>query len=418
MSREATVDLYRRHVNRGMARIAQLTHAPLEVTSRGSLVMDQEGTEYLDAGGYSVFLLGHRHPKVVEAVKAQLDRHPLATRLLLSHPLALASERLAQAAPGDLDFVLFTSAGSEAVEAALKLARLNGFRRVITFEGGYHGKSLGALSVSGRDRYRLPFLPLLPSVVTVPWDDVQALTEAVDASPDRPAVIFEPIQSEAGVRLPSGPFLSAVDALRGEGRCLLIVDEISTGLGRTGVRWQSAAHGVQADVLVCGKALGGGVMPVSALVTSGGVFDGLNRDPVLHSSTFAGNPMACAAVTATLDVIEEEHVVQRAEDLGVQLREALEPEVKRHSSDAFPLQWRSAGLLAGIEFPEEHLAADMMMELLDRRVISSHSLNGQRTLRLTPPVTLNASEMAWLVEAVTASLRCVMGRQGEQKKRH
>ncbi|MFT4034272.1 MAG: aminotransferase class III-fold pyridoxal phosphate-dependent enzyme [Patulibacter sp.] len=393
-----------------MARLLRLTSVPFEASRGGSVVIDERGDRYLDVGGYSVFLLGHRHPEVVDAVRAQLDLHPLSTRLLGSPPLARASERLADLTPDGLDYVLFASAGTEAVEAALKLARLCGHRRLITFDGGYHGKSLGALSASGRDRYRAPFAPLLSDIVRVRFDDLPGLQRALDASPEPSAVIVEPIQSEAGVRLPSDGYLRGVDNLRRSTGCLVIADEISTGLGRTGDLWASAARGLVPDILLTGKALGGGVMPVSAVVTTAYVFDGLNRDPLLHSSTFAGNPLAAASVVAALDVIEAEDIPARAAALGAALDEVIAPAVARLSTPELPVAWRHAGLLGGIEFPYEHLAADLMMELLSRRVITSHSLNGQQTLRLTPPATITAEEFDWLVGAVIESLEQVVAR--------
>lgn len=409
--RDTTVDAYRRHVNAGMARLFQLTHSAIEATAEGSLVTDTGGREYLDCGGYSVFLLGHRHPKVLAAVHAQLDRLPLSTRLLMSDRQAAAAQALADICPPGLDYVVFGSSGAEAVEGALKLARINGCRQVIAMDGAYHGKSLGALSVSGRDTYRTPFQPLLSGVIRVPYGDADAVAAALGAADGRCAVILEPIQSEAGVLIPPAGYLKAVRSHCDAAGALLIVDEISTGLGRVGEFWAAAtADDVIPDILICGKPLGGGVMPVSALVATAQVFGEFNRNPLLHSSTFAGNPLACAAVSATIGVLLDEDVPNRARELGAGLLPRLETAVSAAAAGLLPVRVRGAGLLFGVEFPAEHMAADLLLELLDRGVIAAHSLNGHRTLRFTPAVTLTPDQQDWLIHAAAEAVAVVARR--------
>lgn len=410
ISRDATVDAYRKHVNAGMARLFRLTNSQVEASAAGSLVTDAAGRVYLDCGGYSVFLLGHRHPKVVAAVHAQLDRLPLSTRLLMSDQQAAAAAALADLCPPGLDYVVFGSSGAEAVEGALKLARINGCRQVITMDGAYHGKSIGALSVSGRDTYRAPFHPLLSGVTRVPYGDAGAVAAALTASLARSAVIVEPIQSEAGVLIPPPGYLREVRSLCDAAGALLIVDEISTGLGRVGEFWAVAGEDVLPDILICGKPLGGGVMPVSALVATAPVFGEFNRNPLLHSSTFAGNPLACAAVSATIGVLREEDVPARARQLGAELLRRLDTEVRAAVAGAAPVKIRGAGLLLGIEFPAEHMAADLLIELLDRGVIAAHSLNGHQTLRFTPPVTLTPDQQDWFITAAAEAAGAVARR--------
>lgn len=409
-ARDATVDAYRRHVNAGMARLFQLTHSAIEASAEGSVVTDTSGRKYLDCGGYSVFLLGHRHPRVVAAVHAQLDRLPLSTRLLMSDGQAAAAQALADSCPPGLEYVVFGSSGAEAVEGALKLARINGCRQVIAMDGAFHGKSLGALSVSGRDTYRTPFQPLLSGVLRVPYGDADAVAAALNAADGRCAVILEPIQSEAGVVIPPAGYLKAVRSLCDASGALLIVDEISTGLGRVGEFWASAAEDAAPDILICGKPLGGGVMPVSALIATAQVFGEFNRNPLLHSSTFAGNPLACAAVSATIGVLRDEDVPRRARELGAQLLPRLDQAIGAAAGGLLPVHVRGAGLLFGIEFPAEHLAADLLLELLDRGVIAAHSLNGHRTLRFTPPVTLTADQQDLLVHAAAEAVAVVVRR--------
>jgi putrescine aminotransferase len=397
--RDVVLQHYQQHVNSGMAKLARVANLPVEVRSEGCLVFDEAGDAYLDCGGYSVFLLGHRHPDVVSAVKAQIDRHPLSTRVLLSAELGRAATCLAGCAPPGLEYVFFTNSGAEAVEAGIKLARLAGKTRVISTTGGFHGKTLGALSVSGRDQFREPFHPLLPQVDFVPYGDADAIRVALARDGERSCVILEPIQGENGVVIPPDGYLREVRTLCDRNGALLIVDEIQTGLGRVGSWWGADREQVVPDILLVGKALGGGVMPVGAAVAGASVFAKLNRDPFLHTSTFAGNPLAMAAVEAAITVIRRDDIVTRARILGDRVLKELTRILKEGCPELIA-DVRGAGLLIGIEFRQEHVAGDFIHELLRRKVVSANSLNAFRVARLTPPAVMNESECEWLFDAV------------------
>ena len=407
VERTYVLDVYRRHVNRGLARLGSLLGSPLESRSEGALVYDEHGDALLDCGGYGVFILGHCHPRVVHAAQRQLETHPVSTRLLLSPELALAAEALVRVTPDGLDYVYFASSGAEAVESALKLARLAGKRAIIATHNGFHGKTLGALSVTGREVFRSPFSPLLPGVTFVTFGALEELDAALAGAPDA-AVILEPVQAEGGVIIPPDGYLAAVaEACRRHG-AMLILDEIQTGLGRLGSWWGADRAGVVPDMLLAGKALGGGVLPVSAVVATSEAFEGLNRDPFIHTSTFAGTPLAAATARATIEVIEDEHIVERAAALGARLL----PEVQGALGEAGGLvrDVRGVGLLIAIEFEAEHLAGEFVMELLQRKVIVSHSLNANRVVRLTPPAILTDAHVSWLLDALTGSAAAVASR--------
>src|SRR5262245_53196599 len=282
LERDQVQAAYRDHVNGGLARLLALMGAPVEVHSDGALVFGDDGAYYLDAGGFGVFLLGHCHPAVVAAVARQLHKHPLSTRVLLNGQLAAASKLLAEAAPGDLTYVVFTNSGAEAVEAGLKLARLNGSRRIVAMEGGFHGKTMGALSATGREAYRLPFFPLLPDVEHVPFGDVDALERALAADPGSACVILEPVQAEGGVVLPPPGYLRQVSELCRAGGAFLIVDEIQSGLGRLGRWWGISGEGMEPDAMLVGKTLSGGAVPIGAAVATPRAFAPLAKDPLLH----------------------------------------------------------------------------------------------------------------------------------------
>lgn len=391
----------RRHVSAARTSLSELTGGYLEVESSGTRVRDAEGREFLACGGYGVFLLGHRHPRVVEAVREQLDRHPLTTRFLAEPRLVGAATALASVAPDGLEFCHFVCSGAEATETALKLARLHGKRNLISMHGGFHGKTTGALTVTARPAFQDPFRPLLPSAQHVPFGDLDALATALRRGEDH-CVVIEPVQAEAGVNLPPPGYLAGVSALCREHGAMLVVDEIQTGLGRLGSWWGIDGEGVVPDVLLVGKTLSGGVVPVAAALATPEVYEPLSRDPLLHSSTFAGAPLAMAAAEATLAVIAEEGLVDRARVLGEELmprlRTALEPCLGSLVRDV-----RGRGLLIGVDFELEHVAADFVLELLERRIIVNHSLSAHNVVRLTPPATFGGEDVEWLIDAVAAS---------------
>jgi putrescine aminotransferase len=405
--RSETLGAYREHVNSGLAKLAALSGGNCELRSEGTRIYDESGNAYLDAGGYGVFLLGHRHPMVCEAVKAQIDRHPIATRALLSPDLAQAASALAAVAPPGLEYVQFTNSGAEAAELGLKLSRLAGRSRVISTLGGYHGKTLGALSVTGKDRYQRPFDPLLPGVEFIRYGDAEALAAVADGPPA--ALILEPVQGEGGAIVPADGYLREVERICREHEIFLIVDEIQTGMGRLGTWWGCQRENVTPDVMLVGKGLGGGVVPIGGVVATPEAFAPLNSEPLLHSSTFGGSPLAAAAARAAIQVTADDDLPGRAAWLGHVIRRelsnALAAECPRLVREV-----RGRGLLIGVEFAAAHLAADFYLEMLSRRVVICSSLNSDCVARLTPPAVLTEREVGYLIEA-TADSAAALGRR-------
>jgi putrescine aminotransferase len=402
----STLERYRQHVNAGFAVLADFMALPVEAHSEGSVIVDTNGETYLDCGGYGVFILGHGHPAVVQRVRDQLDTHALSSRALLNASLAEAAECVASVAPVGLEYVCFTNSGAEATEAGLKLARLNGRNRFISMDGGFHGKTLGALSVTGRPRYQAPFRDLLLDVAFVPFGDLDALERQLRLEGERTCVIVEPVQAEAGVIIPPVGYLRQLNEICRRNGAFVIVDEIQTGLGRLGWWWGCDREGIVPDVLLVGKALGGGVMPVGAAVTTPAAFAALNRDPLLHTSTFAGNPLAMAAVQAALATIEREHIVGKARILGERLLRDIRAITEEVGGGAIR-DVRGIGLLIGLEFETEDLAGEFMIELMHRNIVVSHSLNSNHVVRLTPPAILTEAQVGWLLGALDEACRAV-----------
>ncbi|MGW6959955.1 aspartate aminotransferase family protein [Streptomyces chartreusis] len=386
---EATdlLDLYLRHIGSGRAVMGRVLGGMAEVRSEGPWIHTDDGRRLLDFGGYGVFILGHRHPAVVAAVHRQIDAHPLASRVFLEPVAARAAQALAAHTPPGMDYVHFVNSGAEATEAALKLARAHGRNAVVTTHKGFHGKTLGALSVTANATYQTPFQPLLPDITQVGYGDAGELKQALAARRDRACVIVEPVQGEGGVHIPEPGYLTEVAALCREFGALLVVDEIQTGMGRLGTWWGVDAEGVRPDMLLAGKGLSGGVVPVAALVATAEAYAPFSRDPYLHTSTFGASPIACAAALAAVETMEREDTVPRAATLGARIlagvRDACAPYREILVRDV-----RGRGLLIGIEFAEERAVGELLLELITRGVLVNHSLNSTRVLRLTPPAVV------------------------------
>ncbi len=355
----------------------------LEVDGQGAIIRDAYGHEYLDfACGPAVFILGHRHPKVVEAARRELDRMPLSVRIMANEPMGELAELLATVTPGDLQYVFFCNSGAEANEAAIKLARIaTGKPEIIGTIGAFHGKTLGALSVSGREQYRTPFEPLLPGVSHVPYGDADAVASAM--TPRTGAVILEPIQGEGGVIVPPDGYLRGVREICDRAGALLIVDEVQTGMGRTGRMWACEHEGIVPDILTSSKGLGGGVAPVGAAVARPHLWEPLVKSPRIHPTTF-GNRLGWAAAIATFKVIRDEGLLPRATQIGDRLMAGL-----RATADAVPGlvgAVRGRGCLVGVEFADPDVALLVLSGLMQRRVLAFSGINRTTVIRFAPPL--------------------------------
>nr|WP_241265445.1 aspartate aminotransferase family protein [Streptomyces boncukensis] len=395
---------YRAHLSKGRATVADLFGSHMEVASCGAWLTMNDGERYLNCGGYGVFLMGARHPVVMEEVRRQLDAHPVATRILLEPTVARAAEALVSVTPPGLERVHFALSGAEAVETALKLARAGGRRRVVSTHLGYHGKTLGALSVSGKDVFQRPFHPLLPDVTLIPYGDADALEKELAQHPGEVCVLLEPVQGEGGVIVPPDGYLRRARELCATYGGFLVLDEVQTGMGRLGAWWGADSEGVVPDVLLAGKALGGGVVPVSAAIASREVFRPFDKDPYIHTGTFSGAPLLMAAVRGAIRAVREDDLTARAAALGAELLPRI-AEIARRNIPELLTEVRGRGLFIGVELTEAGLAGELLLELFNHRVVANHSMNGNAVVRFTPPAVLTGADTAFLLSAFDAATR-------------
>ncbi|QEO08974.1 ornithine--oxo-acid transaminase [Protaetiibacter larvae] len=368
----------------------------------GAWVTDVDGRRYLDClAAYSALNFGHGHPVLVDAAKAQLDRVTLTSRAFHNDRLGPFLEGLAKLAGKQL--VLPMNTGAEAVESAIKVARAWGYRvkgvehdraKIIVADGNFHGRTTTIISFSNDPEARADFGPYTPGFVSVPYGDAAALAAALDD--DVVAVLLEPIQGEAGIIIPPDDYLPAVRRLTRDAGVLFIADEIQSGLGRTGATFQCDNAGVIPDLYLLGKALGGGIVPVSAVVGDAEVLGVLR--PGEHGSTFGGNPLAAAVGLAVVGLLESGEYQRRAARLGVQLRERLDALLGRGV-----VAVRSAGLWAGIDIDPALATGRRVAELLAERGVLAKDTHGS-TIRLAPPLVIEPSELDWAVDQLEAVL--------------
>jgi putrescine aminotransferase len=407
---EEAYENYRDFVNPPLARVMRLSGSPLEVRAHGTTIVDHTGKAYLDfAGGYGVFTLGHSHPRVVDAVRKQLELMSLSGKTMFNAPLGKLAKRLAEITPGDLRISFFANSGTEAVEGALKLARAaTGRQKIVATLDAFHGKTLGGLSVSGRETFQERFRPLLDHVVHVPFGHAGALD---DALPEAACFIVEPIQGEGGVNVPPPGYLArAHEACRRHG-ALLIVDEVQTGLGRCGAMFACEFDGIVPDVMTLAKGLSGGVIPIGAYIARPEAWNAAYaKAPLLHTSTFGGGELACVAALAALDVLVDERLIENARARGEQLlRGALElpkkyPDVVENA--------RGRGLLVGVELTHEGYAGTIIPEMLKAGVTAAWTLNQQRVIRLEPPLIVTAEEVDRALAALDAAVQTARTKLG------
>ena len=406
---EEIISKYEKYINPAQAKLFRFMGlASVEGHAQGWTITDSEGREFIDClGGYGMFALGHRHPKVVEAVEKELHAMPMCGKVLFNRPMGELAELLAEITPGDLQYSFFVNSGTEAVEGCLKVARLATKRsKFVAAENAFHGKTMGSLTATGRDLYREPFKPLLDRFTHVPYGDVSAIEANVNE--ETAAVILEPIQGEGGIIVPPAGYIKEVKAICEAKGALLIADEVQTGIGRTGA-WFGVNHDdVKPDLMACAKALGGGVMPLGAIIGTPAAWQGLIEAPFLHTSTFGGNQMACAAGVATIKAIKEEDLLRRSAETGAYFKKGLE-DIQKDYPEVIA-EVRGRGMMLGVELTREGAGGMLMSLMIDKSIIVAYTLNNPKVIRIEPPLIMPKEVVDYVLEnfrsavAMTASV--------------
>ena len=411
---EETVASYEQHVNRGFLTYRKSVtesgqFAALEWSGSGSILRDALGREYIDClGGYGIFSAGINHPKIVKAVSDQMQRMALNSQELLEPWRAALAKILASVTPGDLSCSFFINNGTDAIEGAIKLARLHTRRRTfLSTLGGFHGKSLGALSLMGKSTFREPFATGLQDVRFVPFGDATALeaefakAEAI-GSPFA-AFVLEPVQGEAGAIVPPPGYLRTARDLCTRYGTLLVADEVQTGLGRTGAMWGVDHSDVAPDIMCLGKSLGGGVMPLSAFMSTPAIWECLVPNPVIHSTTFGGNPLACVAGIAAINVTLEEDLPGQAARKGEMLLQELGRMQKKYPNVL--TEARGKGLLLGLEFPSDSIGYRFAAGLFKRGVVVAGTYSKARTVRIEPALGIPMTQLMDVLNRIEDTIK-------------
>ncbi len=361
------------------------------VRGEGAILYDVNGRAYIDCmGGYGVSLVGHCHPKVVRAIKEQCGRLVACHGSLYNDKRAELLEKIAKIAPKGLNKIFLSNSGAESVECAIKAAvKYTGKHEIISMVRGFHGKTLGALSATWNPKYREPFEKIInKNFKFAPFGNLERVEEAI--TNDTAAVIVEPIQGEGGVHVAPQGFLEGLRKICDEHEIVLIFDEVQTGFGRTGRMWASEHWNVKPDIMCVAKAMGGG-LPIGATIAREDIMDSLKVGE--HTSTFGGNPLACAAACATIDVIIEENLIERARILGDAFMRALQVMV-----DEFRVlrEVRGLGLMIGLEARID--IYNVLLESIKRGVILLYS--GRNIIRFLPPLVISREQLNRVTEVL------------------
>jgi putrescine aminotransferase len=398
------------HVNAGFLQYRKSVstdYTAVEWDDEGAVFRDVNGKEFLDClGGFGIYVVGHRHPKVLKAVREQLDRQAIHSQELIDPLRTYLAHLLALVTPGDLQFAFLTNSGTESVEGCLKMAILTtGRHHFVGALGAFHGKTLGSLGGTSKAMFREPFLPL-QHWTHVPFGDVDTLRTVVaggDFSGERvAAVVLEPIQGEGGINVAPAGYLAAAREICDQYGALLVFDEVQSGMGRSGRMFSCEHDGVAPDLMALGKGFGGGVMPIGACVGTPRTWEKYIENPFLHTTTFGGNPLACAAAIATINVLLEEDLPRQAGEKGEYLLPRLNTLAGKYPRVMAGARGR--GLMLGMEFASHDLGYAVAKSLFSRNILISGTYINARVLRVEPPLVVSYPQLDRFLTALEDSL--------------
>ena len=366
------------------------------VKAEGATITDSAGKTYIDCvGGYGLFNVGHNNPEIVQALIDQLTQQQLLTKPFISEVQVRMAECLAKIAPGELCCSFILNSGSEAIDCAIKLVRLQrGAKTIITAQKSFHGHTFGALTASGIPSFKRAFQPLLPGFTNVPFGDIKALEQSI--SEDVAAVLIEPVQHEAGLILPSNGYLQKVRNLCDQNGLILILDEIKTGFGKTGRMFACEHYDVVPDILVLGKSLGGGLIPSGAVIASSDLWNRFGLSFPMSASSYAGNVLICRAGLSTVEYIQGGNLLEDCVEKGKLLLRSF-----RDYAKEYPGILRDAnglGLLIGIETQGGKVALELAREMIRRGVLVVPAFGNSSVLMIEPPLVISFQQVRGIVD--------------------
>ncbi len=407
------IENYNAYVNPGWLKYRKSVStnaAFVEWSDKDSYFYDVFGEEFIDClGGFGIYMCGHRNDEILNIVHKQLDRQALHSQELLDPLRGYLAKVMADITVGDLQYCFFTNGGAEANEMAIKLARIaTGGRWYIAAVNGFHGKSMGAVSLAGKSTYRTPYIPMVQQVQHVEYGvagDIRKAIRNLDAVGEKvAAVVLEPIQGEAGIIVPPDGYLKEVRSICDEYGVCLILDEIQTGMGRTGTMFRCEAEGVVPDIMTYGKAFGGGILPITGLIARPHLWvQPLQDNPwLLGSPTFGGNPVCCAAALATISYMLENDIPGQAAEKGTYLKKGIEALQKKYPTVIEEV--RGVGMMIGVEFPESKIGYSVAKGMFARRVMTAGTLINAKTIRFEPAATISYEDMNKVLERLEGAL--------------
>jgi putrescine aminotransferase len=373
--------------------------AVVEWSDHDSICEGLYGEEFIDClGGFGIYTCGHRNPEILDVVKAQLDHQALHSQELLDPLRGYLAKAVADITPGDLQYCFFTNGGAEAVEMALKLARIaTGGRWYISTVGAFHGKTMGAISMGGKNTYRVPYTPMVQQVQHVEYGNAEdarkAVRNLVAVGEKVAAIIVEPIQGEAGIIIPPQGYLAELRAICDEYGVALIFDEIQSGMGRTGTMWRCEAEGVTPDIMTFGKAFGGGIMPITGIICRPAMWtEELVDNPwLLGSPTFGGNPVCCSAALATIKYMIDHDVPGQCKQKGEVLKAGLDQLAEKYPTVIHEV--RGIGLMLAVEFVTCEAGYSVAKGLFARGVMTAGTLVNSKCIRFEPAAVITEEQI-------------------------
>ncbi len=410
---EETLDYFDNYVSPGWLKYRKsvsTNSAVLEWSDHDSICQGLYGEEFIDClGGFGIYTCGHRNPYILDTVKAQLDHQALHSQELLDPLRGYLAKAVAEITPGDLQYCFFTNGGAEAVEMALKLARIaTGGRWYISTVGAFHGKSMGAVSMGGKYTYRVPYTPMVQQVQHVEYGNAEdarkAIRNLVAVGEKVAGLIVEPIQGEAGIIVPPAGYLAELREICDEYGVALIFDEIQTGMGRTGAMWRCEEEGVVPDIMTYGKAFGGGIMPITGLICRPHMWNQelIDNPWLLGSPTFGGNPVCCSAALATIKYMIDNDVPAQCKKKGIVLKEGL-MKLKEKYADIID-DVRGIGLMLAVEFKTCDIGYEVAKGLFARGVMTAGTLVNAKCIRFEPAAVITEEQIAAVLERMDSAL--------------